>query len=99
MALTTTTLSAAVVIDQNTIAVTSATGFVAGSLVRVDDEFMEIAADYVSGTSIPVLRGREGTATKAHPTAANATVGTGSDWAAAHPAVTVQYPVAARGRQ
>lgn len=99
MALTTTTLSGAVAIDQNTISVASATGFVAGSFVRVDDEIMEVAGDYVSGTTINVLRGREGTATTAHATGANAVVGTGSDFAAAHPAVSVSYPIAARGRQ
>lgn len=99
MSFTTTTLTGAVAIDQNTIAVTSATGFLAGGLVKVDDEIMEIAADYASGLNISVLRGREGTATSAHPTAARVTVGAVTDWASGHPAVSVTYPVAGRGRQ
>lgn len=98
MAFTTTTLSGAVVIDQNTISVTSATGFSAGLLVKVDDEYMEVTSDYVSGTSIGVLRGREGTATKAHATGANATVGLASDFIAGDPQTTSLAPIAARAR-
>lgn len=80
MAFTTTTLSSAVLATDRTIAVTSATSFVAGQLLRIDGEFMQIAQNYVSGTSIPVLRGRDGTVTAAHVNAANVTTGLGSDW-------------------
>lgn len=98
MALVATTLSGAVAIDQNSIAVASATGFSAGNFVRIDDEIMEVAADYSSGTTVNVLRGREGTATQAHASGAAVIVGTGAEFASAHPAVSVSYPVAAKGR-
>jgi hypothetical protein len=97
MAFTTTTLSGAVAIDQNSIKVASATGFSQGLLLKVDQEFMEVAADYSSGTTINVLRGREGTATQVHATSANVIVGLSTDWQAAAPAVTVAYPIAANG--
>lgn len=99
MALTTTTLNGAVVVDQNNITVTSATGFAAGYLVRVDDETMEVQDGYVAGaTLVPVLRGREGSATQAHVTGANVTVGTGSDFAGGAPQTTTAWPVAAKAR-
>lgn len=98
MAFTTTTLAGALAIDQNTISVTSATGFSAGMLAKIDDEIVEIASDYVSGTSIGVLRGREGTATVAHPTGANIVVGLGSDFVNGAPQTTSAAPIAARAR-
>ena len=79
MALTLTTLVGAVVIDQNTITVASATGAAAGTFVLVDQETMQIASSYVSGTTIPVLRGREGSATQTHPTGAQVKFYLGSD--------------------
>lgn len=99
MALTATTLAGAVVVDQNTITVASATGFTSGNLVRVDDEIMQVAKGYVSGTSIPVLRGRDGTAGVAHANAANVVVGTAADFSTlGAPQVTTGYPIAGRAR-
>lgn len=98
MAITATTLSGAVVVDQNTISVASATGFAAGNLIRIDDEILEVSSDYISGTSIGVLRGREGTATTAHPTAALVVTGLGSDFVGGAPQTTSPYPIAARAR-
>jgi hypothetical protein len=82
MALTTTTLSSAVAIADNSIVVASATGFAAGSLVRVDSEWMQVAKSYISGTTIPVARGLDGSATQTHKASANATVGLASDFQA-----------------
>lgn len=74
MAITLTTLSGAVVVDQNTITVASATGCTAGCLVLVDQEEMQVQKGYpLSGqavTLIPVLRGVGGSVSQAHPTAA-----------------------------
>lgn len=89
MALTRTTLSGAVVIDQNTITVVSATGATAGGFARIDDEMMEIASGYVSGLVIPTIRGVEGTKTSDHPTAAGVVFGTGTDFSNTGPAQAV----------
>lgn len=68
MALSNTTLSAAVGRDDTTIKVTSATGFAAGQVIRVDNEVMvqSSAASTTSPLSIPVRRGLDGTAQVAH---------------------------------
>jgi hypothetical protein len=82
MALATTTLSAAVAVNDTSITVASATSAAAGRLVLIDQELMVIAQNYPgTGTTIPVLRGRFGTATLAHKVTANATHGLASDFA------------------
>jgi len=93
MALTTTTLSSAVAVTDTSIVVASATGFVAGMLIRVDDEVMKVQQGYSSGTTIPVLRGRDGSANVAHPKTANVNVELGSDLSAGPaPQTSVQWP-------
>lgn len=59
----------------NTIIVTSATGFTANYLILVDNEIMVINSGYVSGTSVRVQRGQYGTATVAHNNAAQLYMG------------------------
>lgn len=66
MALATTTLAAACGVNDTTISVASATSFAAGRVVIIDQEVMYVAQSYVTGTLIPVLRGRDGTKTSAH---------------------------------
>lgn len=68
MALTTpTTLAAAMTVNDQVASVTSATGLLAGQVVRIDNEYMRIAPSYVSGTAIPVmLRGDLGSQVIAH---------------------------------
>lgn len=80
MALATTTLSSAVGVNDNSIVVASATSFAAGRLVRVDDEWMKVASNYSSGTTIPVLRGQQGSAVLAHVSSANVVHGLASDF-------------------
>jgi hypothetical protein len=92
MAFTTTTLSAAVAVGDNTIAVTSATGFAANSMIQIDQETMKVVQTYVSGTTIGVLRGQNGSVTSAHPITANVTVGLGSDFADATAQTYTTYP-------
>jgi hypothetical protein len=78
MALTRTTISAAVSATALTIPVTSATGFAAGNFLRIDNEFMMVVS--VSGTNITVRsRGDLGSAAIAHNTLAPATTGLLSD--------------------
>lgn len=66
MALTRTTLAAAVAAIDGSITVASATSIAAGSIIKVNGETMKVRKDYVSGTSIPVLRGLDGSVVAAH---------------------------------
>lgn len=99
MALTTTTNSVAIAADDNTITVASATGFSAGSIVKVGPEFMQVRKDYTSGTVIPVLRAQNGGARFGHGITSNVQVGTGEDFALAAAQETVAYPQFGRVRQ
>lgn len=99
MALTTTTASAAITATAREITVASATGFAAGYWVRVEDELMQVAQNYSSGTTIPVRRGLQGTVVSAHAVTSNVTVGTGADFANPTAAVVAPYPVAGRTRR
>lgn len=81
MALTATTISAAISATDLVVPVTSATGFAAGMNFRIDNEFMIVHPSYVSGTNIPVYRrGDQGSAQVAHVILADATVGASGDW-------------------
>ena len=97
MALTTTTLAAAVAVNDTSISVASATGFAKGEYVRVGDEWMLQTAAAI-GTIIPVFRGVNTTVNKAHATGANVTVGTGDEFAAPAPTLGAAYPLAGRAR-
>lgn len=81
MARTTTTLSSAVASTDKTIVVASATGFAVGNFIILDGETLQVTKDYVSGTTIPVLRGLAGSTQKAHVTTANVTTGLPTDFA------------------
>lgn len=70
---TTTTLSAAVTATATVISVTSATGFTAANYVWADAEQMLIRS--VSGTTITVQRGMNGTAARAHANAERVVTG------------------------
>ena len=98
MALTQTTLSSA---DTGTgpLIVASSAGFAAGYKVRIDGEIMQVTKGYVaSSTTVPVLRGQEGTIQQNHPTSAKVLVGAGSDsaWGDISAGVLNQYPVSGR---
>jgi hypothetical protein len=100
MALATTTLASALAAADDYMSVASATSVTAGRLVRIDDEWMQVRQDYSSGTSIPVLRGRNGSAVVAHVITANVTHGLASDFsdapAGASAAITVPSQRATR---
>lgn len=101
MALTRTTLSAAVALGDTSILVASATGIVANDLVKVDEEFMQVLSTYASGTTIPVRRGQNGTAQVAHPTTAGVVHAATSDaeWGGTPAATVVPYGLAGRRRR
>ena len=80
MALASTSLSSAVAIADKSIVVASATSITAGRLIRIDNELMKVASTYVSGTTIPVLKGQGGTAVVAHPTSAEVIHGDAADF-------------------
>jgi hypothetical protein len=52
----------------------------AGRLIRIDDEFMQVAQDYSSGTTVNVLRGREGSVQTSHLASVRLTHGLASDF-------------------
>lgn len=98
MSLTTTTLSSAIAATDTSLVVASATGFAAGNKIVIDGENFTVLNSYVSGTTIPVLRGQGGTVVSAHPATANVTTGLASDFANAGPQQQVTYPYAGRVR-
>lgn len=98
MSLTTTTLASAAAASDTSLTVSSATGFAAGNRIVVDGENFTVTNSYVSGTSIPVLRGQNGTVVSAHVASANVTTGLASDFANAGPQQNVTYPTAGRVR-
>jgi hypothetical protein len=78
--------------------VASATGFAAGNYVLIDQEVMIVQSSYVSGTTIPVGRGKEGTQTAAHVITANVNTYLGSDSTGSAAQTLVTYPYV-RARQ
>lgn len=97
MALTRTTLSAAVAINDSSIVVASATGFAAGNFILIDQEVLQVAKNYVSGTTIPVSRGQDGTVSAAHKITAGAVTFLASDEAGPGAQTFTQFP-RVRGR-
>lgn len=92
MALATTTLSSAVAVTDNSIVVASATSVAAGRLIIIDQEVMKVAQNYTSGTTVPVLRGQDGTVCGAHKVTANVTHGLASDFSNASAQTATTYP-------
>jgi hypothetical protein len=97
MALTNTTLSAAVAMNDVTIKVTSATGFADKQPIRVDNEMMA-QAGAASGTVLTVRRGLEGTAQVAHGILADVVTGLTTDFPNPPAGETVPVPPMDQGR-
>jgi hypothetical protein len=93
MALATTTLSATITALDTNIVVASAASVSAGRLVLIDQEVMQVAQNYSTGTTIPVLRGRDGSKSSAHFLTAAVTHGLASDFALPSPQQNVTYSV------
>lgn len=98
MAFATTTASSAIAQTDTSIVVASATSVAAGRLVLVDQEIMQVVSSYTSGTTVGVLRGREGTPQVAHKVTSNVTHGLSSDFALPAAQTSVTYPLV-RARQ
>jgi len=98
MAFAETTLSSAVALTDKSIVVASATSVAAGRLVLIDQEMMQVAQDYSSGTTVNVLRGREGSVQSAHVVTARVVHGLASDFDAPAAQTSVTYPLV-RARQ
>lgn len=97
MALTNTTLAAAVAQGDTSIKVTAATGFADKQMIRVDNEFMATAGA-LSGTVVNVRRGLEGTAQVAHGILADVVTGLPEDFPAPPPGHPVPVPPTETGR-
>lgn len=92
MALVRTTLSTAVLVTDTVIKVASATGFAAGNVIQIDQEVLRVTNSYVSGTTIPVLRGRNGTKTAAHVVTAGVVTGLASEFSVPGEETQTNYP-------
>lgn len=92
MALATTTASSAISATDVSIVVASATSMAAGRIIVVDQENMQVIQTYVSGTTVGVLRGRDGTAAVAHKSGVNVTHGLASDFAVPAAQASTTYP-------
>jgi len=98
MALTTTTLSTALSVTDAKIKIASATGLAQGMLLLIEQEFLRVTQDYVSGTTFNVLRGRNGSTTAAHVVTSNVTYGLASDFSLPATQTNSTYPTV-RARQ
>ena len=92
MAFASTSLSKAVTITDKQIVVASATSMAAGRLILIDGELMQAAKDYVSGTTVNVLRGLGGTATTTHPITSEVVHGLATDYGSLAPSTGTNFP-------
>ena len=100
MALATTTLTTALTgvaaLAETSIVVASATSVAAGRIVQIDGERMKVAKSYVAGsTTVPVLRGQEGTFPDIHAASQNVIHGDPADFADNTPQATTPRPMVA----
>lgn len=88
MAVTTTTAAAAIGANDQSIVVTSATGFATGNVICVDNEYM-VQTGAAVGTTIPVQRGgKNGSVQSAHPILCTVTTGLPTDFPGPQPGST-----------
>lgn len=92
MALAETTLSSAVALNDKSIVVASATSVAPGRLVQVGGEMMQVTKDYVSGTTVGVLRGQAGTIQSTHPASERVVHGDAADFASGASRVSAYSP-------
>lgn len=101
MALTTTTTSAAIGANDNFVNLTSTTGIVNGTILKIDEEFFvaQLAPNTAVANPVRVTRGQNGTAQIAHVSGANAVYGQGSDFGNPNSTVATAYSLAGRRRK
>jgi len=94
MAIATTTLASPLNVTDTVMVVASAASFAVGRFVDIDQEICQVAQAYVAGSvNVPILRGRDGSATAAHKLGASVTHGTAADWATPAPQTVTMTPV------
>lgn len=92
MALASTTLAAAIGAADGFLTVASATSLAPGRLLVIDQELMRVAGGYVTAsTTVPVVRGQNGTAAVAHVITATVVHGLASDFPAPGFGATMMY--------
>ena len=95
MALTATTLSAALGSGDLTATVASTAGFPKGSLMQIDSEFLVVTATTAAGSGVlAVRRGDQGTYGAAHASGARVLIGLASDFPAPAPGQAIVQPYA-----
>src|SRR5262245_13989507 len=93
MALANTTLTSPLAVTDTVMVVASASSLAVGRIGQIDGETVQVTQGYVSGNlQVPILRGRDGTATGAHKTGATVTHGTAADFANPSPQTVTTYP-------
>lgn len=92
MALTSTTITADLTATGEKVSVTSATGFAAGQIAKIDGEYMRIVS--VSGTAVKLaMRGYNGTAAVAHDALSTiTTTADNTDWTALQAGASTDRP-------
>jgi hypothetical protein len=94
MALAKTTLASPLGVNDVAMVVASAANLTAGRLAEIDQETVQVVQGYTgASTTVPILRGREGSATAAHKAGANVSHGTAGDFATPAPQAIVTYAV------
>lgn len=92
MALASTTLAAAIGASDGFLTVAAATSVASGRLMVIDQEVLRVGNGYVSGsTTVPVVRGQNGTAAVAHVITATIVHGLTSDFPAPGFGATMMY--------
>lgn len=100
MALAETTLSVAAAQGDTFVVLASATSVAAGRLLQIDGELMEVTKAYVTAsTTVPVTRGRGGTAQVAHLNTARVVHGDAADWGSPGAGAIAQFAPAGRPRR
>lgn len=93
MARVTSTLSAAVAVNDTEVLVASAASISAGRFLIVNDEWMRVTRGYVAAsTTVPVIRGQQGSAQRPHPVTSNVTHGDPTDFGDAPAQVSLLTP-------
>ncbi len=94
MPLAKTTLASPLGVNDVSMVVANTASLSGGRMAEIDQETVQVVAGYNGvSTTVPILRGREGSATAVHRSGANVTHGTAADFALPAPQTTLTYDV------
>ena len=94
MPLAKTTLASPLGVNDVSMVVASAANLTPGRLAEIDQETVQVISTYNGvSTTVPILRGREGSATAVHRAGTNVTHGLAADFALPAPQTTLTYDV------